>query len=450
WSPSSQPSSWRRPSWRRRPCGRRPPSWSRPSSPRSCGPRRGRRCGHGRWRPRRRRWPWPARAWCGCWPRPSSPPSWHCRAPARRRPWPSSRRRRPSSSPRRPWCWRSWRLQPPFPSPCPWPSRRRWWPCSLRPQPSWRPWWPSSPPWRGWWQRSSSPARPPAPPPVRRERRRCRSAIRGPGPRWSPGRRPRWKLRGSWRRPRSGSPSHHCHCSWGPPGARCAWASGQTRWIRAPCGQEGRGGRPEQRAPRPVTSELAVVAFLEGIEQVGGGVGLAVVFDLLVALDLHHRAVFQLEAVQGVLQVLLLHQHALEGGRVEAARGAPREALLVGVAVDVLELLVRVVRGHVGGLGDGAVHPLLGGGLHVHVLLGRDVVGGDEVVRQLRLRVVGERHRLGVDQLAVGQQLEAVDVHLLLGLLALADHVAAVVVRERGLDAVGGVVGQRQGDGAGR
>src|SRR5690606_31328828 len=86
----------------------------------------------------------------------------------------------------------------------------------------------------------------------------------------------------------------------GPPGARCAWSSGQTRWIRAPCGQEGRGGRPEQRAPRPVTSELAVVAFLEGIEQVGGGVGLAVVFDLLVALDLHHRAVFQLEAVQGV------------------------------------------------------------------------------------------------------------------------------------------------------
>ena len=95
---------------------------------------------------------------------------------------------------------------------------------------------------------------------------------------------------------------------------------------------------------------------------------LAVVFDLLVALDLDHRTVFELEAVGGVLQVGFLDQHALEGGRVEAERGAALQALLVGVAVDVLEVLVRVIGGHVRGLGDRRIDPLLRGGLDVDVL----------------------------------------------------------------------------------
>ena len=38
--------------------------------------------------------------------------------------------------------------------------------------------------------------------------------------------------------------------------------------------------------PSAVRLELAVVAFFQGVEQVRGGVHLAVVFDLLVALDL--------------------------------------------------------------------------------------------------------------------------------------------------------------------
>src|SRR5690606_13134906 len=100
-----------------------------------------------------------------------------------------------------------------------------------------------------------------------------------------------------------------------------------------------------------------------------------------------------------------LHQHALEGGRVEAEGGAALQALFVGVAVDVLEVLVRVVRGDVGGLGDGRVHPLLRGGLDIDVLGRGDVVGGDEVVGQGRGRVVAEGHGGRVDQLAVGQQL---------------------------------------------
>src|SRR3546814_12202955 len=78
-----------------------------------------------------------------------------------------------------------------------------------------------------------------------------------------------------------------------------------------------------------------------------------------------------------------------------------------------------------------------------------DVVGGDEVVGQLGGGVFAEGHRLLVDQLAVGEQLEGEHVDLFLRLLALADHVAAVVVGEARLDAVAGVVGQRQRDGAG-
>src|SRR3546814_2065755 len=50
---------------------------------------------------------------------------------------------------------------------------------------------------------------------------------------------------------------------------------------------------------------------------------------------------------------------------------------------------------------------------------------------------------------SVGEQLEGEHVDLFLRLLALADHVAAVVVGEARLDAVAGVVGQRQRDGAG-
>src|SRR3546814_9375152 len=89
---------------------------------------------------------------------------------------------------------------------------------------------------------------------------------------------------------------------------------------------------------------------------------------------------------------------------------------------------------------------LLRGGLDVDVFGRGDVVGGDEVVGQLGGGVFAEGHRLLVDQLAVGEQLEGEHVDLFLRLLALADHVAAVVVGEARLDAVAGVVGQRQRD----
>src|SRR5690606_16152372 len=114
-------------------------------------------------------------------------------------------------------------------------------------------------------------------------------------------------------------------------GARAVWPSWPlVAASRVPPGSDG------EEEP----AELAVIAFLQGVEQVGGGVDLAVVLDLLVALDLQHAAVLELEAVGGVGQVGFLHQHALEGGRVEAEGGAALQPLLVGVAVDVLEVLV--------------------------------------------------------------------------------------------------------------
>src|SRR5690606_31974493 len=118
-----------------------------------------------------------------------------------------------------------------------------------------------------------------------------------------------------------------------------------------------RAGRPQAECSAPGTSrepssELSVVALFQGVEQVGRGVGLAVVLDFLVAAGLDRGPVLELEAVGGVGEVGLLHQHALEGGGVEAEGGAALQPLLVGVEVDVLEVLVGIVGRDVGGLGD--------------------------------------------------------------------------------------------------
>src|SRR5690606_9208485 len=83
------------------------------------------------------------------------------------------------------------------------------------------------------------------------------------------------------------------------------------------------------------------------------------------------------------------------------------------------------------------------------VLRRGDVVRRDEVIRQLLARLGGARLGALVDQGAVGQQLVAVDFDLFLGLAPGADQVARVVVSKARLDAVGGVVGQAQADGAG-
>ncbi len=69
--------------------------------------------------------------------------------------------------------------------------------------------------------------------------------------------------------------------------------------------------------------------------------------------------------------------------------------------------------------------------------LRRDFVGRREVIRQLLGRIRRYPcHGARIHQLAIGQQLEREDVDLLFRLLARADDVAEVVMRERRLDAV--------------
>ena len=69
-------------------------------------------------------------------------------------------------------------------------------------------------------------------------------------------------------------------------------------------------------------SELSVVAFFEGVEEVGGGMNFAVVFDLVVTLEVDATAVFQSELIGGFFQILLFDKYALEGFWIEAERGA--------------------------------------------------------------------------------------------------------------------------------
>ena len=70
----------------------------------------------------------------------------------------------------------------------------------------------------------------------------------------------------------------------------------------------------------------------------------AVVLDLFVALEFDRRTVFERKRIDGVLQVLLLHEYALERFRIEAERRAAFQALLVGIQVDVLEVVVSIIR----------------------------------------------------------------------------------------------------------
>src|SRR5271165_3754290 len=116
-------------------------------------------------------------------------------------------------------------------------------------------------------------------------------------------------------------------------------------------------------------SKFPVIAFFQRIEEIRRGVQFAVVFDLLIAPRLDLRAVLQSEHIGGVLQVVLLHQNALKGLRIESESRTALESLLEGVHVDVLEILVLVIGRHVRRLGDRGIHPKLCRRLNVHVLL---------------------------------------------------------------------------------
>src|ERR1700691_4188326 len=76
----------------------------------------------------------------------------------------------------------------------------------------------------------------------------------------------------------------------------------------------------------------------------------AVVLDLLIASRLDFRPILQGEDVGGVLQVVLFDQNTLEGFRIEAECRTALETLVIGVHVDILEILVLVIGGHICGL----------------------------------------------------------------------------------------------------
>src|SRR5207244_12448469 len=76
-------------------------------------------------------------------------------------------------------------------------------------------------------------------------------------------------------------------------------------------------------------SQAPVVPVLDRIKQVGRGVDLAVVVDLLVTAGLEHRPVVERALIDRVLDVLLFHQHALERFGVEAEVGAALQPLRV-------------------------------------------------------------------------------------------------------------------------
>src|SRR3984957_34208 len=104
----------------------------------------------------------------------------------------------------------------------------------------------------------------------------------------------------------------------------------------------------------------------------------AVVLDLLIASRLDFRPILQGEDVGGVLQVVLFDQNTLEGFRIEAECRTALETLVIGVHVDILEILVLVIGGHIRGLRYRRVDPQLRRGLNVHMFLGADVIGGDD------------------------------------------------------------------------
>src|SRR6185369_56052 len=150
-------------------------------------------------------------------------------------------------------------------------------------------------------------------------------------------------------------------------------------------------------------SEFSVVARLEGIEQVRRGVHFAVVLYFFVAFGFDGCAVLQREPIRGVLQILLFDEHPLKRFWVEAERGAAFQALLVCVEIDVLEVLVRIVGGHVGRLRDRGVDPFLRGRLDIDVLARGNVLGAHEIVGQTLAGLRRIRHRAWIYERAIGQ-----------------------------------------------
>ncbi len=125
---------------------------------------------------------------------------------------------------------------------------------------------------------------------------------------------------------------------------------------------------------------------------------------------------------------------------VRAKGRAALAALLVGIQINVLELLEGQVARDVDRLGDRAVHVFLEAGLDIDMRARRDLVGGRKILRQ------GALARGKVALQAIGVVLDRV----LLVLVAMADaHAARVGEGEDRFEAARNVAGEER-DGAGR
>ena len=67
---------------------------------------------------------------------------------------------------------------------------------------------------------------------------------------------------------------------------------------------------------------------------------LAVVFDLVVALGLDHRTIAQRKLVGSALKVLLFDENALKCLRIETESRAALEPFLMGIQINILEVLI--------------------------------------------------------------------------------------------------------------
>jgi len=102
-----------------------------------------------------------------------------------------------------------------------------------------------------------------------------------------------------------------------------------------------------------VTLKLAVIAFFECVKQIRGGMGFAVVFHFFVTCQRDLGTVFQNEGVTRIFKIFLFNQYALKSLRIKAESRAAFQPLLIGIHVNIFELIVWKLRGHVGSLRNG-------------------------------------------------------------------------------------------------
>ena len=77
--------------------------------------------------------------------------------------------------------------------------------------------------------------------------------------------------------------------------------------------------------------ELAVVAFFHCIKEIGGGMHLAIVFDVFISFYFNDLAIIQFELISRVFQIFFFHQYSLKCLRIEPEGCTSLETLFIGI-----------------------------------------------------------------------------------------------------------------------